>query len=104
MNKIIIGSSEHKLCDVTENWIVHHVHERHEHGQAVCAQIILKTSSIDMVLSTPQCARGFVGGRHPNHKEEEILHLWHRANLNDPHWKVEHLISFVKQVKHHVCR
>jgi hypothetical protein len=103
MNKIIIGTNEHQLCDVSEGWIERHVHERQHDGRSVCAQIILKTDSVDMALSTPQCARGHGGGRKPNPKEDEILKFWNHAGLSQSQWTLAGLIGFVKQVRRYIC-
>jgi hypothetical protein len=59
--------------------------------------------SFDMVLSTPQCARGFGGGRQPNRKEAEILNIWQHEHLNDHHWTPANLYAFVKRARHLVC-
>ena len=103
MSKIQIGTSEHKFCDVSESWIHHHVHERYKEGQPVCAQVILKTHSVDVALSTPHCSHGRGGGRRPNEKEEEILKIWEKEHLNEPSWTPGNLFAFVNQVHHLIC-
>src|ERR1700722_4417719 len=97
MYTVKIGSNEKPLNEVTESWVVHQVHERRENNQSVCAQVILKDSSVDMILSTPACGGGG-GGREPNHKEHEILRLWNVRHLNVQDWAVGELIAFLKQL------
>jgi len=103
MKRIIIGTNEHKLCDVTEGWIERHVRERQAEGQAVCAQVILKTESVNVALSTPQCSHGGGGGRHPNPREQEVLQIWNHHRLNEMNWTAGDFVSFVKQVRRFVC-
>jgi hypothetical protein len=103
MSKIQIEASEHKLCDVSESWINHHVHARQEDRQSVCVKVTLKSDGVDMVLSTPQCSHGRGGGRRPNEKEEAIFKLWDKEHLNEPNWTADNLIVFVKKVHQLIC-
>jgi hypothetical protein len=103
MSKIFIGNSEHHFCDVSESWIEHQVHERRRDGQPVCARVVLKAHSVDMVLATPNCAPGSGGGRQPNGKELDILRIWEKERLNDPLWTVGNLIAFVKRARSLIC-
>lgn len=103
MSKIQIGANEHKFCDVSESWIHHQVHERQKDGQPVCARVTLKSHSVDMLLSTPQCTRGHGVARKLHEKEEEILKIWENEHLNDIHWTAGNLFAFVKKTRHLVC-
>jgi hypothetical protein len=103
MSKIQIGTAEHRFCDASESWIHQQVQERQKDGQPVCARVILKNHSVDLLLSTPQCSRGHGGGRKPNEREEEIFRFWENEHLNEPNWTAGNLFAFVRRVHHLVC-
>lgn len=98
MYLVKIGNSQKSLSDATESWIVHHVQQRKEDGRAVCVQVILKDSSIDMILSTPACGGGG-SGRRPNAKEQKIIGLWSDDHLNERSWTVGDLVAFLRQLR-----
>src|SRR5262245_19177159 len=100
MSRIKIGSSERDLSDANESWIVQQIRTREENGGRPCVQVFLKCGSVDVMLSTPQCAvGGGGGGRAPNQKEQEIFQLWNSRHMNSPEWAIGNLIAFLKQVE-----
>jgi hypothetical protein len=98
MHRIRIGTSERPLEEATESWIAQQLNERRKEGQSVCVQVILKTSGIDMVLSTPACGNGSGASRAPNPRESEIFTLWEKRGLRQPDFTAGNVIAFVKQV------
>lgn len=103
MNTIQIGTSQHNFCDVSESWIHQQVGQRQDDGQNVCARVTLNNGSVNLLLSTPQCSCAAGGGRRPNQKEAEIIELWNKLHLNEPHWTAGNLVAFVKQAQRLVC-
>jgi hypothetical protein len=100
---IKIGEGEKPLSEASESWIVHQVRARESDGGLPCVQIFVKCSSVDLILSTPQCAGVGGGGRLPNQKEQEIFELWNSRHLNRPDWAVGNLIALIKQLQKHLC-
>jgi hypothetical protein len=103
MSKIEIGTSQHKFCDVSESWIHQQVHERQKDGQPVCARVTLKSHSVNLLLATPQCAPSHGVARKLHEKEEEIVKIWQKENLNETNWTAGNLYAFVKRAHHLVC-
>lgn len=68
MSYVKIGSEQRALAQVDEHWIADQLNRRRSAGASTCVQVYLKTSSIDIVLSTPDCTSGGGGGRPPPSK------------------------------------
>jgi hypothetical protein len=99
MSYVKIGSEQQSLDSASEQWISEQLRRRRADGSSTCVQVLLKTSSIDVVLSTPDCQRGTGGGRPPTQQEKEIFELWDKRGLNRPNYTVGDLIAFLKQVE-----
>ena len=103
MSKVQIGTSEHNFCDVGESWVQQHVEGRRKDGHPVCAIVTLNNDSVNVVLSTPQCAHSQTAYRRPNEKEAELVKLWKNEHLNEPDWTAGNLAHFVKKAQRLFC-
>ena len=99
MSYIKIGTEQRALSDANEQWISEQLRRRKADGASVCVQVALKTSSIDVVLFTPDCSGGAGGGRPPTEQEKDLFALWAKRGLNDPNYSIGNLVSFLKQVR-----
>lgn len=95
MISIRIGAEEKELSSANESWVNQAINEAHA---PVCVQVTITQPGVDMVLSTPTCARGFGNSRGPNEREEFIFDLWNRRGLNSPGFRGGNLIAFLAQV------
>jgi hypothetical protein len=71
MITIKIGTSEQSFQNADENWINQQINGRRRDGQSVCVRVVINESSINMALSTPNCAGGGGGGRPPTSRSSE---------------------------------
>lgn len=99
MVTIKIGSSEQSLENADESWINQQINGRRRDGQSVCVRVVINDGSINMALSTPNCAGGGGGGRPPNQQEQRIFDLWDKHGLNKSEFNGGHLIAFLKQLR-----
>ena len=99
MITIKIGSSEQSYENADESWINQQINGRRRDGQSVCVRVVINNGSINMVLSTPNCATGGGGGRSPNLQEQRIFDLWDKHGLNKTDFHGGNLIAFLKQLR-----
>jgi hypothetical protein len=97
--RIRIGDSERTLKDAEESWINQQINRRRQAGGQVCVRVFIESSSVNMVLSTPECGNEGVRGRPPNVKEKSIFDLWDKLGLNKPNFHGGNLIAFLKQIE-----
>src|SRR5437763_14492133 len=95
----IAGESRNYPTEATENWINDQVNRRRKDGQSVCAQVLVKTSGLDLNLTTPGCGGGGGGGRAPNSNEERVIELWRDRHLTANDFTGGNLIAFLKQLQ-----
>lgn len=96
---VTIGGESRDINDANESWINQQINRRRKDGQSVCVVVSVKTSGVDMRLSTPGCS-DFAGGggRAPNENERELFDLWDKRGLNRPDFTGGNLIAFLKQI------
>jgi hypothetical protein len=98
MISIRIAGVEKKLEEASESWINQEINRRRADGQAVCVQVTIHTSDLNMVLSTPTCGGGFGGARPPTRREQEVFDLWDKRGLNRQDFASGGVVAFIKQV------
>lgn len=98
MIKIQIGILERTLEEVTPEWINQQINLRRKDGVFVSVKVIIKTGSINMMLSTPDEESTAQAGRVPNEQERVIFDLWNKHQLNDIHFSGGNLVAFLKQL------
>lgn len=98
MITVKIGEEERSLDNADHQWINQQINSRKAAGQAVCVRVTIRTADIDVVLSTPTCAKG-VGGRQPRPKESKLFELWNKRGLDEPTFNGGGLIAFLSQAK-----
>lgn len=98
MSYIRIGNEQRSLGDADEQWISEQLRRRRADGASTCVQVSLKTSYIDILLSTPQCARTG-GGRQATAQEMELFELWAKRGLNDHNFNAGNVMAFLNQVR-----
>jgi hypothetical protein len=99
MSYIRIGAEQRDLADVDQQWLSEQLRRRKADGGSTCIQVSLKTSSIDILLSTPECGGGGGGGRAPTAQERLLFDEWAKRGLNDPGYSVGDIISFLQQAR-----
>lgn len=97
MITIRIGSNERNYSDTDPGWINQQINRLRHDGQLVCAQVVIDTAGVNMLLSTPACVRGG-GSRSPNLRESAIFDLWTKRRLNSNDFNGGQLIAFLKQL------
>jgi hypothetical protein len=98
MISVRIGQEERSVDQASDQWINEQLRRRRADGASICAQVILRTDALNMVLSTPQC-QGGGRGRPPNEKERQLLDLWQDRGLNEADFSGGNLIAFLHQVR-----
>lgn len=99
MVKIRIGDSERTLKDAEESWINQQINDRRLSGDPVCVRIFVQDASMNMVLSTCDCADRSFATRPPNLQEKRIFDLWDRLGLNKSDFHAGSVIAFLKQIE-----
>jgi hypothetical protein len=100
MNTITVGAAECPLRDANAAWIDRQFAESARSGRVPCVRVAIDTSGLNMVLQTPTCGSGGVGGRPPNVDERKVLDLWSIEGLNSPSFTPRAVADFVERVKH----
>lgn len=67
-------------------------------GLAVCVQLRMKTSDVDLALATDACGGGGGGGRRPNAREQSIIDLWLKHDLQSGNFGGGQLTGFLKKL------
>lgn len=93
-----IGTELRSGDDATESWITDQINRRRRDGAAVCIVVMVKSSGVDVRLTTPACGGGG-GGRAPNLREQEIIELWNERKLNSSDFTGGNLVAFLKQLR-----
>lgn len=101
MSYIRIGDEQRSLEDATEQWLSEQLRRRKAAGGTTCIQVSLKTSSVDILLSTPECGGGGGGGRAPTAQEKRLFGEWAQRGLNAGGYSAGDIISFLQQVRRH---
>lgn len=99
MIKIKIATEERPLDSVDEQWINLQINRRRAEGQSVCVMVTIQEGDLDLILSTPNCARSGGGTRPARPKEREVLDLWNQRGLNNADFTSGNLVAFLKQLK-----
>lgn len=94
-----IGDDERLLADTSEHWIADQLNRRGRDGTAVCVVVRIETTGVDVVLATPGCPAGPVGGRQANPREQELFRLWNNRKLNTTEFSVGSLTGFLNEVR-----
>lgn len=96
MIRITIADEERELARCENSWIIQRIsyHQAH-HGQvSICLRI--KTSELDMVLTTPNFNGSSGGGiRRPNRRETVIFKLWDDMGMGSHGFNAGHFIRFL---------
>lgn len=96
---IQIGANQRSLNNVDESWINQQINDRRSDGQPVCVRVTIRSSGLNMVLSTPNCVSSGGSSRLPNAQEKRIFDLWDLRGLNKDNFTGGNLIAFLKQIK-----
>jgi hypothetical protein len=99
MSYIRIGDEQRNISDIDEHWLNEQLRRRRGAGGNTCIQVSLKTSSIDILLSTPECASGGGGGRPPTAQEKLLFEEWAKRGLNGTGYSPGDIVSFLQQVR-----
>jgi hypothetical protein len=68
-------------------------------GIPICVQLAIKTTDLDVILTTDACGGGGGGGgRAPNRRESQVFELWRRKGLQSGLFAGGELIAFMRQV------
>lgn len=98
MSYIRIGDEQRNITDVDEQWLSEQLRRRKASGGSTCIQVSLRTSSIDILLSTPECASGGGGGGRPPTPQERLLfEEWAKRGLNGHGYSVGDIVSFLQK-------
>lgn len=97
---IKIGPSERHLGEATPPWIREkYMQEAGLHG-SVCVIVRLQAPNFRMTLATPGCRlAGGGNGQKPREREQAILELWDRMNLNCSDFTHGNIVAFLNQLK-----
>jgi len=100
MIEVKIGTSTRNLNDITPSWINEQINRRKEDGAPVCVRVVFTTATLNIGLSSSECARSGGGtGRPFNSQEQEIIDLWNRSHLNENDFSGGNLVAFIKQLE-----
>jgi len=101
MIEIIINEVKEDISNVNPSWIHDQIRSREKIGETVCVRILIKTSSMDIALSTPACpSSGGGGGRKLTTPDEQrVFALWDKFDLNCDPINSGKLNAFLQQVE-----
>lgn len=99
MSYIRIGDEQRNIADADQQWLSEQLRRRRAAGGSTCIQVSLKTSSIDILLSTPECGGGGGGGRAPSTQERLLFDEWAKRGLGGAGYSVGDIISFLQEVR-----
>lgn len=99
MNYVKIGNEQRPLDEANERWISEQLRRRKQDGASTCIQVYLKTSALDVVLSTADCPSGAGIPRPARPKEQEVFDLWKMFGLGGSGFTIGNLIAFLHQVR-----
>jgi hypothetical protein len=94
---VSIAGDKRSLQDASPDWITQQIERRRRDNLRVCVTVTIKTSELDMRLSTPECGSGG-GGRAPTDREAQVFNLWTKLHLNQPGWSPGNVVAFLRQV------
>lgn len=97
MITIHIGNDSRSIEDASESWIIQQINSRQREGQAICVRVAIRTSTLQIDLTTPGCGPG-TGSRRPRPDEAEIIHLWEKHKLTSDDFSGGNLLAFIKQL------
>ena len=98
-----IDNREEVLSEINPQWINQQINRRREDGLIPSVIIRIKEPGIDIILATPGSANSYsTSSRRPNEKEQRILDLWSRLNLNRTDFSSGNLVAFIQQVDHYL--
>jgi hypothetical protein len=95
---ISIAGNEHDLEEVGPDWIVQQIERRRRDGLSVCVAVSIRTSDLNIRLSTPECAGRAGGERLPNSEEAIILDLWRHLGLDQNDWAPGKIVAFLRRL------
>lgn len=101
MITIHIGNDSRNIEDAEDSWVVQQINNRQRQGLAVCVRVSIRTSTLQIDLTTPGCGPG-TGSRKPRPDESEIIQLWERHKLTSDDFSGGNLLAFIKQLRRHV--
>lgn len=97
MITVRIGNEERE-CPVDPSWVNQQIKGRKESGSTPCVRVTIKSDGVDLALASKACGAGGVGGRRATPREQEVLDLWKRHQLDQADFSGGNLVSFLKQV------
>ena len=98
MFTVTINGETRDATDVPESWINQQINQRRRDGISPCVRVRIKTSDVDVGLTTPQC-RGAAGGRRLTSREAQIIDLWRKRGLTNDEFTGGNVVAFLRQVQ-----
>jgi hypothetical protein len=94
-----IDNREEALSEINQQWIHQQINRRREDGLLPSVIIRIMEPEINIILATPGSANSYnTSSRRPNEKEQRILDLWSRLNLNRADFSSGNLVAFIQQI------
>lgn len=97
---IKIGNGQ-KVClkDVTEAWISQQIGRRQNDYRDVCVRVTIESQSgVFLTFPTSPCSSGGGLSRELDRNEERACDIWRKLGLNEPGFRPENIIAFLKQI------
>ena len=99
MITILINEEERSIDSIDPHWINQQINRRLADGMTVCVKVIIHQDGLNLVLTTPTCAKRAGGGRPPDSQEKEVIDLWNKLGLNEINFTGGNLVAFLKQLE-----
>ena len=99
MIKIQIAGIEEDLSGLSESWIHEQVKLRQKDGLSVCVRVFIKTSNVDIVLSSGECPTFEGKSRRATSLENQLFDRWNHFRLKEEPINSGRLVAFLHQVK-----
>lgn len=99
MIKVQIDNLEQELSSLTESWLHEQIINRQKDGIPVCVRVLIKTESINLVLSSGNCTNFGSSDRQPSTTENKIFDSWEELNLGADQINSNSLVVFLKKIK-----
>lgn len=100
MVSLRIGTHERQgIESLEESWVSNVIQGYKRNDEKCCVVLKIDEEDVDLKLATSDCGLGGGGTRKFTSKEQDIIDLWTKLDLNSQSCNPGNLIAFLKQLQ-----
>ncbi len=99
MITVTVAGMEQSLEGLSESWLHEQIRRRQKAGEPVCMQVGVRTSEINVGVSSGACPMGRGGSRMPNPQEQQVLDLRSHFGLGHGDLNSGKLVAFLQRLR-----